>query len=120
MRRPIISDESSWPVKTLMVVLLIPVILVFIVLTLLLKPFERPIKRSPEEVARSLQDFLNGTGGPWDWDDFISIPIADPRLEDLRCRAASLDLPMADDDSAPLRALIAEAEIIAGARAVTA
>jgi len=75
-------------------------------------PFQRPMQRSPDEVARYLRDFLHGTGGPWDWDDFTSIPIADPRLEDLRQRAIALDLPMADDETAPLKALIAEAEMI--------
>lgn len=97
-----------------MFVLLIPVILVFMVLKIVLMPFERPIERSADEVACYLRDFLNGTDGPWDWDDFISIPIADPRLEDLRCRAANLDLPMARDDMAPLRALIAEVEMVTG------
>jgi len=35
---------------------------------------------------------LAGTGGPWDWDDFISVPIADPALERLRRRCAQLDV----------------------------
>ncbi|UIJ44828.1 hypothetical protein LZK98_17495 [Sphingomonas cannabina] len=115
MRRPIISDESPWSVKVLMFVLLTPVLLAFVALKLVLIPFERPVKRTPDEVARYLRDFLNGTGGPWDWDDFISIPIADPRLEDLRRRAANLDLPMAGAETAPLQALVAEAEMIADA-----
>lgn len=113
MRRPFISDHNPWPIKVMMFVLLTPVILFFIVLKIVLLPFERPIQRSPDEVARYLRDFLNGTGGPWDWDDFISVPIADPRLEDLRQRASVLDLPMTDDETAPLKALVAEAEMIA-------
>lgn len=93
-----------------MLILVIPVVLL---IKLVLMPFERPMKRSPEEVARYLRDFLNETGGDWDWDDFISIPIADPKLENLRERAAALDLPMPDDNTGPLRELIEEAEAIA-------
>jgi hypothetical protein len=86
---------------------------VFLVIKLVTMPFEKPFNRSPDEVAQYLRDFLDGTGGKWDWDDFISIPIADPRLEDIRERAAALELPMADQDTAPLKDLIAEAEAIA-------
>lgn len=113
MRRPLINNDSPWPIKVVMFVVLAPIILFFILLKIVLLPFERPMQRSPDEVARYLRDFLNGTGGPWDWEDFISIPIADPRLEDLRQRASELDLPMTDDETAPLRVLVTEAEMIA-------
>lgn len=86
---------------------------VFLVIKLVTMPFEKPFNRSADEVAQYLRDFLHETGGQWDWDDFISIPIADPRLEDIRERAAALDLPMAEQDTAPLKALIAEAEALA-------
>ncbi len=112
MRRPLINDDNPWPVKVIMFVVLAPVLLIFLVLKIVTLPFERPMQRSPDEVARYLRDFLQGTGGPWDWDDFTSIPIAHPRLEDLRQRAMVLDLPMADDETATLKALIAEAEMI--------
>jgi hypothetical protein len=29
----------------------------------------------------SIRDFLEGAGGKWDWDDFISIPTGFPDLE---------------------------------------
>lgn len=32
-------------------------------------------------VVKSIRDFLDGTGGKWDWDDFISIPTGYPELE---------------------------------------
>jgi hypothetical protein len=32
-------------------------------------------------VVKSIRDFLDGTGGKWDWDDFISIPTCYPDLE---------------------------------------
>jgi len=49
--------------------------------------------RSREEVARTIEDFVNGRGGPWDWDDFISVPIEDSRLESIRARCARLVPP---------------------------
>jgi hypothetical protein len=33
---------------------------------------------------KSICDFLGGTGGKWDWDDFISMPLGFPDLEDLQ------------------------------------
>ena len=31
-----------------------------------------------------MRNFLGGTGGDWDWDDFISIPLGYPDLEELQ------------------------------------
>ncbi len=45
---------------------------------------------SKADVARVIVNFLEGTGGPWDWDDFISIPLHDPSLEAVRLLAARL------------------------------
>jgi hypothetical protein len=47
-----------------------------------------PIKRKAtrEEVEKSIEDFVNGSGGPWDWDDFISCRIADEELEEIRIK----------------------------------
>jgi hypothetical protein len=70
-------------------------------------------KRAATKVASCIKDFLDGTGGDWDWDDFVSLPIADPRLEDIRRRAAAVDLPTNDEGEATLRALLAEAEGLA-------
>jgi hypothetical protein len=37
------------------------------------------------EVAQILEDFLEGTGGPWEWDDFISVgEVADERLKQIQ------------------------------------
>lgn len=46
------------------------------------------------DVATYLRNFLEGTGDNWDWDDFTSIPIADPTLDSVRQEAASLPLPL--------------------------
>lgn len=32
----------------------------------------------------TIRNFLDGTGGKWDWDDFISIPLGYPGLESLQ------------------------------------
>ena len=42
------------------------------------------MKLSAAEVRRYITDFLDGRGGPWDWDDFTSIPIDDPQLDSIR------------------------------------
>ncbi len=45
-----------------------------------------------QEVAHILQDFLDGTGGKWDWDDFTSaMSLEDPYLEKIRTRCLLLD-----------------------------
>jgi hypothetical protein len=113
MRRPLISDASPWPLKAAAFVVLLPVLSAFMLLKIVMMPFDRPISRSADDVSRYLKDFLKGVGGPWDWDDFIHIPIADPRLENIRERATALDLPLTDADTALLKALIAEAEGLA-------
>ncbi len=41
-------------------------------------------------VAEIIEQFLDGTGGPWDWDDFTSIRIADPELDAIRVRCVEL------------------------------
>ncbi len=34
--------------------------------------------------VKSMRDFLEGTGGDWDWDDFISLPLGYPDLEEIQ------------------------------------
>jgi hypothetical protein len=113
MKRALVSSENGILRNAIGCVACIFIVPVFLVIKLVTMPFEKSFNRSPDEVAQYLRDFLDGTGGEWDWDDFTSIPIADPRLEDIRERAAALELPMADQDTAPLKDLIAEAEAIA-------
>jgi hypothetical protein len=43
---------------------------------------------SREEVADTIETFVNGMGAECDWDDFISIRIKDPELEAVRMRCA--------------------------------
>ena len=48
-------------------------------------------KLSRGEVARTLQNFLEGTGYEWAWDDFTSFPLEDNELERIKTRCATLD-----------------------------
>jgi len=42
------------------------------------------------EVANTIQQFLDGTGSDWDWDDFCSFEIADPALDAIRQRCIGI------------------------------
>lgn len=47
--------------------------------------------RTPKhEVAQLIHSFLDGTAGRWDWDDFTSIPQADPEIELIRKKLISI------------------------------
>jgi hypothetical protein len=48
------------------------------------------MKRTPEEIANTIEDFVNGTGKQWDWDGFISIRLDDADLEAIRQRCISI------------------------------
>lgn len=46
---------------------------------------------SPEEVRETILAFVEGRGGAWDWDDFISVKLSAPELEDVRRRCANIE-----------------------------
>lgn len=48
------------------------------------------VQSSPAQVAETLERFLSGTGTDHEWDDFISIPLADPELEAISRRCGGL------------------------------
>jgi hypothetical protein len=114
MRRPpLVSPENSlWrnALGFLAAAIIIPLALVVKLVTM---PFERPVQRTAGEVARYIRDFIDGTGGEWDWDDFECIPIADPVLEAIRERASRVMEPVDADGMATLRSLLEEAEGLA-------
>ena len=112
MSRSLISAENSiWrnALGVLAAAILIPLA---ILLKLVTMPFERPITRTPTEVARYRRNFIDGSGAEWDFDDFTSIPIADARLDSIRERASRFNGPMSDEGMAELRALLGEAEAL--------
>jgi len=39
-----------------------------------------------DEVIRTIEQFIDGTTGDWDWDDFVIVADADPILERARRR----------------------------------
>lgn len=43
-----------------------------------------------EEVAAIIERFLDGAGDVWDWDDFITRPLADDLLDTIRKHCATL------------------------------
>ena len=47
-------------------------------------------KISRSELAETLDNFLSGRGGRWDWDDFISVKLDDPELDEIRRICAEL------------------------------
>lgn len=53
------------------------------------------IRITKKEVAEIIQAFLDGTGGQWDWDDFISVKQKDEYLENIRkiCDNIPLEYP---------------------------
>lgn len=91
-------------------ILLLPL---FLTVKIVMLPFEKPLDRTPEEVLQYLRGILDGSDGPWDWDDFTTQPIADPRLDDIRNRLAALDVPLSEADRPAIMMLIAETEVIA-------
>jgi hypothetical protein len=48
------------------------------------------MKRTQEEVANTIDGFVNGTGRQWDWDGFTSIRIDNPELETIRKKCVAL------------------------------
>ena len=39
---------------------------------------------SRKYAVEAIQNFLDGTGGAYDWDDFISLPLGYPDLEEVQ------------------------------------
>ena len=74
MMTPVGDETMTWPRKVLSYL-----------------SFLKPSKAmTGEEVANTIDAFVDGTGGRWDWDDFISVPLSDPKLENIRREAASI------------------------------
>jgi hypothetical protein len=48
------------------------------------------MKRTTEEVIGEITRFLSGIGGAYDWDDFLTIPIKDQRLNAIRIECLDL------------------------------
>ncbi|HEX7820493.1 MAG TPA: hypothetical protein VF463_07720 [Sphingobium sp.] len=66
-------------------------------------------------VVDTIESFLNGSSGKWDWDDFTSNFLRSADLNSIRLRAAALDLPLDADGEATLMALRDEAKLLTAA-----
>ena len=53
-------------------------------------PSHADLARAYDEAAATIEAFLAGTGGEWDWDDFTSIRRRDPFVESVRTRCISI------------------------------
>ena len=79
-----------------------------IVLMLIIAALPIPRKVTPHEFADELERHLQGTEGPWDWDDATSVRIADKRLDQLRVSLGTrFDLLSRKEDRDELQAIIA-------------
>lgn len=67
---------------------------------------------TPSDVASYLEDWIEGKGGEWDWDDFTSIPITDPFLESVREEATALNYPLDQADISRLRELLRQVKAL--------
>jgi hypothetical protein len=85
--------------------LVIPVILL-IKLAQRVLGLKTSVDLTAQDVESYLRDFLEGTGGDWNWDDFTSIPITDPTLEGIREEAACVPLPVDEEGEVTLRRLL--------------
>lgn len=85
--------------------LLVPA-LIAVVLYGLVPPAKKARARTPREVAKILRNFIAGSGGEWDWDDFTSSPIADAALDEIRREAGAVPLPVDTEGLAKLRELL--------------
>ena len=73
---------TAWP--------LLAIVFFVVGLKALSNLFEKPAEISEADVAEIIDTFLKGGGRPYDWDDFISVTIKEPRLDAIRRRCAGL------------------------------
>ena len=87
----IYEQAQRWTISrvlnVLVFLLLSPLLILFVVISGL---FSKPANRTADEVARYLWNEAQGRSNCRDWDDFVSIPIADPDLDAIREEAATM------------------------------
>lgn len=93
---------------------LIPIV-VPIILVLKVFGIGKYKQRSAKEVAGFIGDFIEGSGGAWDRDDFISVSIKDPNLEAIRYEASMVGLPVSESGMEELKRIKEKAEVLASA-----
>ena len=73
---------------------------------------KKSVDLTAEDVKGYIEDFIENRGREWDWDDFTSIPIADPELDAIRQEAEMVQLPIDDAGYAKLRELLTRARAL--------
>ena len=91
--------------------MLLPIAIPLALLANLL-PLKKTVDRTPDDVIGFIEDFIDGTGGDWDWDEFESVPITDARLDALREEASMTGPPY---DVEKLRAIVARVKALKAA-----
>jgi hypothetical protein len=104
-------QRSGWHIAGWRAYLFAPLVLP-IAIFLSLLPGKKTKDRSAADVAVFLKEFIDGTGGRWDWDDFESVSITNPLLEKIRLEAVMAGPPNAD--ILRLKALLARVEALRG------
>jgi hypothetical protein len=77
-----------------------------IILMLLVAALGPKRKITAEQLADRLENHLLGAEGPYDWDDTISVAVADKRLEILRQSLSDFDQLSTPEKREELRAII--------------
>jgi hypothetical protein len=80
------------------------------------KKMERRRKQHREDATYAVQttrEFLEGTGGAHDWDDFTSCSLYDPQLDRIRKLARTVDLPVGPEERTTLEVLAGQADRLA-------
>jgi hypothetical protein len=103
--------SSDWHLTGWKAIMLTPFVIP-VILFLKLFRIGQTTERSATDVAGFIRDFIEGTGGDWDWDDFTSVTIKDPKLESIRARACYIELPVNSTGLNELKVLLAEAEAL--------
>lgn len=85
------------------IAVLLLIIPIFRLLTFVSKRLNR---YTAAQVADKIEKHIQGTEGPWDWDYFTSVPIADDHLDAIRLKCAELDYAPPDKRNSELRGIV--------------
>jgi hypothetical protein len=61
-----------------------------------------------DQVEKVIEKHLDENEGPWDWDDFTSLPIRDDYLDEVRLRCIELDSVPSFDRTPELERILRE------------
>jgi len=75
---------------TYFIIAVVAVLSVFFVFRLLTVISKRRNRLTAAEVANKIERHIQCTEGPFDWDHFTSVPIADARLDAIRLRCVEV------------------------------